>query len=189
MHIMIVFVIIAFWMIHSSHQKQYALNAIKPIWVSVTHREKMTPEQTIKKLSPSISPLTAIQNEKINVVQTKHSMHRLEQKFMHGRELSALVQSLYNQIHQHYQVPEQAVFMQASGVTQVSFLLMQDGTTTALNVTKASKFPMLDLAALQAVSNASPFHLNKYALLKPQTFIISIDFKPTASDENSNEEE
>jgi TonB family protein len=184
LHIMILLVISGYLVIDSSKEKQYGLRAIKPIWVTVASNEKMIPEQTIKNLIPSVSPLSPLKMQKISVVQHQHLRPRLEEKSMHGSELNDFIQTIYTQIHQHYEVSEQALILREFGVTEVSFLLLQDGTIKALSVTKPSKFPLLDLAALQAVSNASPFTFGKHALLKPQTFIIPIDFSTSSYDEN-----
>jgi TonB family protein len=104
-------------------------------------------------------------------------VHQLGQKSIQGKALTVLEQKLYQQIHDHYQVSQQALSMQQSGTVQVSFLLLPSGYAQQVHLQQASIYPLLNQAALAAVTSAQPFHLGKQHLSQPQTFQIPVVFQ------------
>lgn len=174
MHVLIVAMCILMLVMHASVKTEiYALKAIKPIWVTVVHEDKMLPHPPTKE-----DPHGLIKKQpKIKHIQPKHTVHQLGQKTIQGKALTALEQKLYQQIHDHYQVSQQALSMQQSGTVEVSFLLLPSGYAQQIQLHRASIYPLLNQAALAAVASSQPFHLGKQHLSQPQSFQISVDFQ------------
>lgn len=97
----------------------------------------------------------------------------------HGETMSALLALLHTSIQEHQQYPPSALQMEREGRVTVGFILMLDGTISALRVLASSGADSLDNAALLAVREAVPFrHVDQY-ISASQAYQIDVVFKLT----------
>lgn len=97
----------------------------------------------------------------------------------HGEAMNALLALLHTSIQEHQQYPPSALQMEREGRVTVGFILMLDGTISALRVLASSGADSLDNAALLAVREAVPFrHIDQY-ISASQEYKIDVVFKLT----------
>lgn len=75
----------------------------------------------------------------------------------HGQNPDALLALLHNAIVAKQQYPASALSMKRHGTVQVGFVLQPDGTAHDIELLQSSGTSSLDQAALQAITEASPF--------------------------------
>jgi TonB family protein len=164
-------------LVHFSKTPEHlALKAIKPIWVTVVKTTPpVKPKPVIKLDKHALIPIKKTPKVVIHK-QVHHTVHQLARKALTGKQMNALQKELYNQIHQHYHIPQQASLMQEEGTTEVSFLVTPNGSASSIHIKHASPFPLLDKAAIAAVHSAAPFKIARFHLTKAHSFQIAINF-------------
>jgi TonB family protein len=104
--------------------------------------------------------------------QVQQASHRLSPK-----AYSLLIDKLHDAIAANLIYPNQAVFLNETGVTYLSFILEPSGEIKSIKIKASSHSPILDKAAVDTLNKISPFIEAKKLLSNPQHFTIPIRFQ------------
>jgi protein TonB len=87
------------------------------------------------------------------------------------------LEKLHDAIANNLIYPNQAVFLNLSGIARVSFILFPSGVIQSIKVIKSSGSAILDQAAVATLHKIVPFVPAEKYLKSSQYFTISIGFK------------
>ncbi len=142
-----------------------------------TAERKTVPTSTAgieKNTLPSQQPAaSASQSRPMRIPKDQQPVHMIGDKNVRN----ALLELLGKAFYAHLVYPRIAIDFHLRGVASVQFSVHPDGRITDVKLIKSSSAEILDQAAIDAISGASPVYNVGLYVKKPQSLVINVIFR------------